>query len=203
MLPAAGGRGITFGSLNQPSKLSPRCLSAWARILTRVPGSRLLLKGKALGDATIAGRVRATFAAHGIDTRRIDLRAWTVTQASHLDSYRKIDIALDPFPYGGVITTCEAMSMGVPVVSLEGERVLGRYGSAFLKTVGLGDLVAKDEDAYVEIAAGLARDRERLTDIRKSLRARMAASRLCDAAAFARGVESAYRRMWREWCLAS
>lgn len=202
-LPAAGGRGVTFGSLNQPSKLSPRCLAAWARILTRVPGSRLLLKGKALGDATIAGRVRATFAAHGIDSRRIDLRAWTVTQASHLDSYRKIDIALDPFPYGGVITTCEAMSMGVPVVSLEGERVLGRYGSAFLKTVGLGDLVAKDEDAYVEIAAGLAHDRERLTDIRKSLRARMAASRLCDAAAFARGVESAYRRMWREWCLAS
>ncbi len=202
-LPAAGGRGVTFGSLNQPSKLSPRCLATWARILTRLPSSRLLLKGRAFGDATIAGRVRAAFAGHGVEARRLDLRAWTMTQASHLDSYRKIDIALDPFPYGGVITTCEAMSMGVPVVSLEGERVLGRYGSAFLKTVDLADLAAKDEGAYVEAAIGLAKDIGRLSGLRRGLRARMAASRLCDAAAFARGVESAYRRMWRDWCRAS
>ena len=201
--PAAGGRGITFGSLNQPSKLSPRCVAAWARIMTRVPGSRLLLKGRAYVDATIAGRVRAAFAGHGVEGRRLELRAWTVTQASHLDSYRKIDIALDPFPYGGVITTCEAMWMGVPVVSLEGERVLGRYGSAFLNSVGLSDLATRDEEGYVEAAAGLAHDLVRLADLRKSLRPRMAASRLCDAAAFARGIETAYRRMWRDWCVSA
>jgi len=201
-LRGAGGTGITFASLNQPSKLSPRCISAWARILAAMPASRLLLKGRSFVDATVAARVRAAFAYHGIDGRRLDLRGWTASQASHLDTYRKVDIALDPFPYGGVITTCEAMWMGVPVVTLEGERVLGRYGAAFLKSVGLGDLVAADENAYVEIAVGLARNQMRLTELRTTLRQRLAASRLCDGAAFARGVESAYRHMWREWCSA-
>lgn len=199
-LPAAGGGTVTFASLNQTSKLSPRCIATWARILAAVPKSRLLLKGRAYADATVAGKIRTMFARHGIDGRRLDLRGWTVTQATHLDTYRKVDIALDPFPYGGVITTCEAMWMGVPVVSLQGERVLGRYGSAFLKTVGLPELVAKDEAAYVEAAVGLAGDLGRLAELRRTLRARMAASRLCDAAAFARAVEGAYRAMWRDWC---
>ena len=202
-LPAASGGTVNFASLNQTSKLSPRCIATWAQILAAVPKSRLMLKGRAYADATVAGRIRTIFARHGIEGRRLDLRGWTVSQATHLDTYRKIDIALDPFPYGGVITTCEAMWMGVPVVSLEGERVLGRYGSAFLKTVGLDDLVAKDEAAYVEAAVRLAGDLAKLGELRKGLRARMAASRLCDGAAFARAVEGAYRLMWRDWCAAT
>ncbi len=202
-LPAAVGGNVTFGSLNQTSKLSKRCLAAWARILAAVPNSRLLLKGRAYADATIAGRIRTAFARHGVEGRRLDLRGWTVSQASHLDTYRKIDIALDPFPYGGVITTCEAMWMGVPVVSLEGERVLGRYGSTFLETVGLSELVAKDDAGYVDAAVGLASDLGKLAEMRKGLRARVAGSRLCDRSAYARAVEGAYRRMWRDWCRAA
>lgn len=199
-LPAASGFGVTFASLNQTSKLSPRCIQTWARILARVPKSRLLLKGRAYADATVAGRIRSIFARHGIEGRRLDLRGWTVTQATHLDTYRKVDIALDPFPYGGVITTCEAMWMGVPVVSLEGDRVLGRYGSAFLKAVGLAELAAADESAYVDAAVALASDLGKLAETRKTLRSRMAASRLCNGDAYAREVEGAYRRMWRDWC---
>jgi predicted O-linked N-acetylglucosamine transferase (SPINDLY family) len=200
--PAAGGAGITFGSLNQPSKLSQRCIAAWARILAASPASRLLLKGRGYADAMAAARVRKAFAHHGIDARRLDLRGWTVTQASHLDTYRKIDIALDPFPYGGVITTCEALWMGVPVITLEGERVLGRYGSAILSSLGLGEFATTDESAYVEAALRLARGAEKRAELRKSLRPRLAASRLCDRAAFARAVEGVYRQAWREWCAA-
>jgi protein O-GlcNAc transferase len=199
-LPALHGRPVTFGCFNQPVKLSSRCIATWARLLDRVPGARLMLKGRAYNDATVAGRIKTAFARHGVDGRRIELRGWTVTSANHLETYRKVDIALDPFPYGGVITTCEAMWMGVPVIALEGERVLGRYGSAFLKTVGLPELVATDEDGYVDLAAGLAGDTARLSALRSSLRQRMAASRLCDGAAFARQVEAAYRSMWRSWC---
>ena len=201
--PLLRGRAVTFGSFNQPAKLSDRTLRLWGRILSALPEASLVVKGMAYADAEARALFLRRAASCGLDPSRVEARAWINDGASHLAAYGDIDIALDPTPYGGVITTCEAMSMGVPVVSLEGERVLGRYGSAFLKTVGLGDLAARDEDAYVEIAAGLALNRERLADIRKSLRVRMAASRLCDAAAFARGVESAYRRMWREWCLAS
>ena len=200
-LPGAGGS-LTFASLNQTSKLSARCIATWSRILAAVPKSRLLLKGRAYADATVAGRVRAAFARHGIEGRRIDLRGWTASQATHLDTYRKIDIALDPFPYGGVITTCEALWMGVPVVSLEGERVLQRYGRAFMESVGLPELVARSEDEYVDTAVRLAGDLGRLAELRKGLRARMSGSRLCDRHAFARAVEGAYRAMWRDWCRA-
>ena len=198
--PAAGARGVTFGSLNQASKLSSRCVATWSKILARMPDARLLLKSRSYVDATVAGRVRSAFARHGIDGRRIDLRAWTATQASHLDAYRKIDIALDPFPYGGVITTCEAMWMGVPVITLEGSRVLGRYGSVFLKAVGCSDLSTTNEAAYIETAVSLANDFSRRAQLRRELRSRMLASRLCDGPAFARAVEGAYRRMWSAWC---
>ncbi|MBM3547115.1 MAG: tetratricopeptide repeat protein [Alphaproteobacteria bacterium] len=198
--PGASGSSLVFASLNQASKLSLRCIAAWARILAATPNSRLLLKGRSFTDAVVAARIRAAFAHHGIDGRRLDLRGWTATQASHLDTYRKVDIALDPFPYGGVITTCEALWMGVPVVSLEGDRVLGRYGSTFLRSLDLGDLVANDESAYVDIAVDLARNRARLAELRTGLRPRLAASRLCDGAAFARAVEGAYREMWSGWC---
>jgi protein O-GlcNAc transferase len=199
-LPAPAAGRITFGSLNQPAKLSPRCLATWAEILRRVPESRLLLKGKAYDDDAVAGRIHTSFDAMGINPARVDLRGWTATQDAHLEVYREIDLGLDPFPYGGVITTCEALWMGIPVVSLRGERVLGRYGDAFLRALGLAELSASDEAGYVEAAVGLALDLPRLAEMRAGLRARMAGSRLCDGPAFARAVEGAYRRMWRAWC---
>jgi predicted O-linked N-acetylglucosamine transferase (SPINDLY family) len=196
-LPATAAGYVTFGSLNQPAKLSRRCLEAWANILGHVPHARLILKAKAYQDKAAAERLLDFFASSNIHPDRIDLRGWTATQESHLAIFREIDIALDPFPYGGVISTCEALWMGVPVVSLVGDRVLGRYGGAFLDAVGLPDLAASDVDAYVERAAGLADDLGTLAALRATLRQRMASSRLCDGPAFARAVEGAYRRMWR------
>ncbi len=198
-LPATTAGYITFGSLNQPAKLSRRCLEAWSNILGHVDHSRLILKAKAFEDAAVAERLLAFFDSRNIHPDRIDLRGWTATQADHLAIFREIDIALDRFPYGGVISTCEALWMGVPVVSLMGGRVLGRYGAVFLETVGLPELATRDLDTYVERAAGLAEDPARLAVLRATLRQQMASSRLCHGPAFARGIEGAYRRMWRSW----
>jgi predicted O-linked N-acetylglucosamine transferase (SPINDLY family) len=186
---------VVFGSLNQAAKLSPRCLATWARILQRLPEARLLLRARAYGDAGVARRFAEAFARHGVSPERIELRGWA--SSAHLEAYGEIDIALDPFPYGGVITSCEALWMGVPAIALEGERVLGRYTAVFLKSLGLSELAAGDPEAYVEAAVALASDPERLAGLRAGLRRRMSASRLCNPTAFARQLEEAYRAMWR------
>ena len=196
-LPATKAGYVTFGSLNQPAKLSRRCLEAWADILGHVPHSRLILKAKAYQDEAVAGRLLDFFDSRNVQPDRIDLLGWAASQEGHLGIFREIDVALDPFPYGGVISTCEALWMGVPVVSLMGERVLGRYGGLFLESVGLPELIAADIDSYVEVAARLTEDLPRLAALRATLRQRMAASRLCDGPAFARAIEGAYRRIWR------
>ena len=114
--------------------------------------------------------------------------------------YQQIDIALDPFPYGGGTTTCDALWMGVPVVSLTGQTAVGRGGLSILSNVGLAVLVAQDTEEYVRIAAELARDQLRLGKLRSTLRERMQESPLMDAPRFARNVEAAYRGMWQQWC---
>jgi predicted O-linked N-acetylglucosamine transferase (SPINDLY family) len=114
-------------------------------------------------------------------------------------TYGRIDIALDPFPWGGGITTCEALWMGVPVVSLVGRTAVGRGGASILANIGVPELVAQTPEQYVQIAAALARDLPRLAELRRTLRARMQASPLMDAPRFARNVEAAYRQMWRNW----
>ena len=125
--------------------------------------------------------------------------AW-LPEREHLALYDRVDIALDPFPYNGTTTTCEALWMGVPVVTLRGDRHAGRVGASLLTQVGLSDLIADSTEAYVEMAVALTSDPARLCELRQSLRPRMAASPLCDAPAFARKVEAAYRTMWRRWC---
>lgn len=197
--PAAAQR-ITFSSANQIAKLSERCLVTWAAILARVPGSRLLLKGGALRDAAVFTRIRDLMARSGIDPARVEIRGWAQTISQHLALYDETDIALDSFPYCGVVTTCEALLMGVPVVSLEEQRVLGRYGAAFLRDIGLPELATTTEAAYIDAAVALASDLPRLAELRTTLRRRMETSRLCDSRAIARSIEGAYRRMWRAWC---
>jgi predicted O-linked N-acetylglucosamine transferase (SPINDLY family) len=130
----------------------------------------------------------------------VELAAQLPGTAAHLAAYHQVDIALDPFPYNGTTTTCEALWMGVPVVTLRGDRHAGRVGASLLTQVGLPDLIAASVEEYVEIAAALAGDAARLSDVRRSLRQRMAASPLCDGRAFARKIESAFRSMWRKWC---
>lgn len=198
--PATAARRITFSSANQIAKLSERCLVTWAAILARVPGSRLLLKGGALRDSAVLARIRDLMAGAGVDPSRVEIRGWAQTISQHLALYDETDIALDSFPYCGVVTTCEAMLMGVPVVSLEGNRVLGRYGAAFLRDIGLPELATTSEADYIDAAVALASDLPRLAELRTTLRRRMEASRLFDSRALARSLEGAYRRMWRAWC---
>jgi protein O-GlcNAc transferase len=190
---------VTFGSFNSPPKLSAATLDAWAQVLAPLPQARLLLKGKPFADAATRALYLDRLAQRGVAPERVELAAWLPDQA-HLAFYDRIDIALDPFPYNGTTTTCQALWMGVPVVTLRGDRHASRVGASLLTQVGLTDLIADSVEAYVETAVALAGDPARLADLRHSLRPRMAASPLCDAAGFARKIEQSYRTMWRRWC---
>jgi predicted O-linked N-acetylglucosamine transferase (SPINDLY family) len=196
----AAGR-ITFGSLNGLAKVTEPVIALWARVLLAVPGSRLLVKGHAFSAAPARERYHAMFARHGIEAARIELRGWTRGFQEHLRVLDEIDVVLDSFPYSGVTTTCEALWMGVPVVTLAGARACGRYGLTLLSAVGLSEAIAATAEDFIGKAAALAADPDRLADWRRTLRPRMAASPLCDATAFARTMEAAYRTAWQAWCL--
>jgi len=188
---------LTFASFNNLAKVGPTTRAAWARILRAVPDSRLLLKWRGLGDADIADALRAEFAAAGVDPARLHLTGWAPD--GYLP-YRDVDIALDPVATSGGTTTCDALWMGVPVVTRHGATPFSRVGYGFLATAGLHDLAAPDVDAYVATAVDLARDRARLREVRRGLRARFAAGPAMDAPRYVRHLEAAYRTMWRRWC---
>jgi len=181
----------TFGSFNNVAKLGPRTVACWAALLREVPEARLLLKGLSFEDPGIVARYRALFAAHGIAPERLDLIGWVAGSGGHLPLYARIDVALDPFPYNGTLTTLEALWMGVPVVSLRGDRHAARVGASILTHLGRGDLIAVDEAAYVKLAAAQSRAK---TD-RAALRAALEKSPLMDGARLARELESAYRNL--------
>ena len=191
---------LTFGSFNNPAKLSATTIDTWSALLAQLPHARLLLKGRPFDDATGRARFLNAFLHRGIDRERIDFVGYLSSSTEHLALYRQVDIALDPFPYNGTTTTCEALWMGVPVVTLCGDRHSGRVGASLVTQLGLRELIARDVQHYVDIAAALAADRKRLAELRLGLRRRMAASSLCDGPAFARKIEAAYRTMWRMWC---
>ncbi len=191
---------VTFGSFNHLPKINEKVIALWAELLVAVPQSRLLIKNKSLTDEATAKRYYDSFAARGIGRERVELTGFTETQVAHLDVYRRIDIALDTFPYNGTTTTCEALWMGVPVVTLAGVRHSGRVGVSLLNAVGLQGWIAETPEHYIAIATGMAADIPRLASLRAGLRQRMAASPLCNGPAFARKVETAYRRMWRTLC---
>jgi protein O-GlcNAc transferase len=191
---------VTFGSFNNPAKLSATTLDAWAKLLMRLPQARLLLKGKPFSDASTRALYLDRLAQRGVPAARVELVAQLPETKAHLSLYNRIDIALDPFPYNGTTTTCEALWMGVPVVALRGDRHAGRVAASLLAQIDRHDLIADSVDAYVETAASLAGDPVRLSELRHSLRSHMAAAPLCDAAGFARKIEHAYRTMWQRWC---
>ena len=138
--------------------------------------------------------------ANGIDRERVELRSGRLPRVSQLALLNEVDIALDPFPFNGCTTTFEALWMGVPIVTLAGRRFLGRVGAAHLRRVGLEELIAGTPDDYVRIASALARDTARRSALRRTLRSRLLASRLCDPVRYARSIEAAYRAMWRASC---
>ena len=199
--PPFGSAGhVTFGCFNDLGKFSPELLRVWGRLLEAVPRSRLVIKSQAMRDPPTVADLEGRLIAAGIAKERFDLLAWRVHTQHHLQRYGLVDVALDTFPFAGVTTTCEALWMGVPVVTLMGDRHAGRVGATLLEAVGLEDLVTGTPDAYVKAAASLAGDPHRLVCLRRTLRQRMQASRLCDAGDFARSIERTYRQIWRRWC---
>ncbi len=197
-LPALANGFVTFGSFNTVQKMPPSLVAMWAQVLHRVPGSRLLLKS--LPDAVIADRYQDLFAGQGIDPERIEFLHWTPSRPEHLRLYNRMDVALDTFPYHGTTTTCEALWMGVPVLSLCGDAHVSRVGASLLTQVSLAEWIADDADSYVEKAARHAADLSGLARLRARLRGTMRGSALCDAPRFTRDLEAAYRTMWRAWC---
>ena len=191
---------VTFGSFNNLSKITLSTVSTWARILEATPKSRLLLKNASLADVETRRRYLALFVERGIDIERLEFLSHISSESAHLETYNRIDIGLDTFPYNGTTTTCEALWMGVPVICLRGDRHASRVGASILTRVGQPNLIAETIDDYVAVAGALAKDQARLTTLRQSLRPAMATSPLCDAQGFTRDVETAYKDMWRVWC---
>jgi protein O-GlcNAc transferase len=193
--PSTSSQSVTFGSFNTLLKLNSRVVQAWSEILTAVPGSKLMLKATQLADARVRGWTVQRFAEAGVDPARIEVVEATASQRDHLGLYARLDIALDPFPYAGTTTTCEALWMGVPVLTLEGVTHAGRVGVSLLNNVGHPDLIARDVPSYIKMATALAGDRKKLAELRRSLRPTMAASTLCNGPDFAQRFEAAMRAM--------
>lgn len=207
---------ITFGSFNRFSKISPRVLESWARILSQVPGSHLMM---CLPKGEVRQEVAAFFAKRGVAPERISAYD-KVPHARFWALHGEVDIALDPYPFNGGTTSCETLWLGVPIVSCTGadpdispeDSILGnsnstfsarfssRMGYAFLNSLGLPELAAKNESDYIKLAVTLAQDSRRLEELRRTLRERMANAPLTDERRFVRDVEAAYRHMWQEWC---
>ncbi|MFA7242930.1 MAG: tetratricopeptide repeat protein [Sulfuricellaceae bacterium] len=198
-LPALAERHITFGCFNHLTKMNDAVVALWARVLLAVPGSHLFLKTRQLGEATVRHSVVARFAAHGIAAERLILES-AAPRAELLAAYRRVDIALDPFPYPGGATSIEALWMGAPVLTLAGERFLSHIGASIMHNAGLPAWIAADADDYIARAASHAGDLQRLATLRNGLRQQVLASPLFDAPRFARHFEIALREMWRNWC---
>jgi predicted O-linked N-acetylglucosamine transferase (SPINDLY family) len=196
-LPALENGWITFGSFNNTIKLAPDVFATWLELLARVPKSRLLVL--AYEGGYLERHLHEIGRSRGIDPNRIEL-ANRRPREDYLRLIQRADIALDAFPGNGHTTTCDALWMGVPVVMLEGDTYLSRYGAPALVTVGLERLIARTTAEYIEAAARLASDLATLAELRLTLRTRLADSILCDGAGFTRNLEAAYRQMWRSWC---
>lgn len=192
--PAARGGPFTFASFNNSAKVGAAVVDVWARILHALPEARLLMMTK--GDGRVHEHFRAEFGRRGIAPERLDLRR-RVPVAEYFSLHGDADIALDSFPYTGGTTTCNALWMGVPVLTLAGGRPFSRSAASILGAVGLADWIAASADDYVRLALDKAHDVAALGELRAGLRPRLAASPLCDGVGFARAMEAAYRTMWR------
>lgn len=191
---------ITFGSFNNINKVNHRTIGLWADILRALPTSRIVIKHFATSHQLARKRILDSFAAFGIDAGRVCLLPAQPDLASHLALYREIDIALDCTPYNGTTTTCEAMWMGVPVITLAGDRHSARVGASLLGAAGLHEHIAATAEGYVKSAIDLALDTSHLIRLRDTLRQTMKDSPLLDARGFTASLEDAYSRAWQAWC---
>ena len=193
-LPAAHNGFVTFGSFNSLMKITAPALAAWATILGRVPGSRLLLAAPALGESETAERLQGVFRSRGIADSRVELRGW-MPQSALLAAYNEIDIALSPFPYNAGVTLLEGLWMGVPAVALSGESFASRHGASHLSEVGLPDWAVSTVDDYIERAVMAAADRSGIAALRENLRDRLRTSAICDATGFAEAFGAALQAL--------
>ncbi|MCL2646544.1 MAG: tetratricopeptide repeat protein [Phycisphaerales bacterium] len=200
LVQAPGPRPFTFGSFNSHAKITDEMIRLWAVILHQVPYSRLLLKSNLFGDRAMWAQLYNRFAVHGISSDRLILRGRQSSTAEHLQQYYDVDLALDTFPYHGTTTTCEAMYMNVPIVTLAGKTHMSRVGVSLLTAVGLNELIAQTSEEYIGIAVWLASDSSALAVLRRDLRPRLLQSPLTNAADFAGHFCNALRSMWRQWC---
>lgn len=191
---------ITFGCFNNPAKISDTMLRVWAQLLDRVPGSRLLLKGRSLGESEAQARFQERFVACGLPVERVELVERIDGLQQHLALYQRVDVALDTFPYHGTTTTCEALWMGAPVVTLIGDRHASRVSASLLRAVGHSEWIAATPEEYVAIAAQLAAHRPALARVAAGLRGEMGASSLLDHAGQAARFGEALRQCWAAWC---
>ncbi len=197
-LPAQRNGYVTFGCFNNLLKMNGRVVSVWSRLLKRVVGARLLLKGGSFADINVRKEVADRFVKEGISTDRLEFQAASSPREYYL-AYNHVDIALDPFPFPGGATSVQGIWMGVPLITLQGDRMLSRQGENILHNIGLPDWIAKDEDEYVELAVRKAEDLVGLAAIRSELRAKLESSPLCDAKAFAQNLENAFEQMWKNF----
>ncbi|HEY1108182.1 MAG TPA: hypothetical protein VGE76_06110, partial [Opitutaceae bacterium] len=198
--PSAARGSITFGCFNTLGKITDETLAVWARLLGSVSGSRLLLKAAGLGEPEERARLHTRLAAAGFASDAVELLERTPDTASHLALYRRVDIALDTWPYHGTTTTCEALWMGVPVISLRGDRHVSRVGASLLTAVGREKWIADSPEDYLTRARDLASDLPRLAATRDGLRDQLRQSALCDHAGQAARFGAALRACWVEWC---
>jgi predicted O-linked N-acetylglucosamine transferase (SPINDLY family) len=199
-LPALYKSFITFGSFNNFPKIGQQVILLWTEILKKVPNSHLIIKSLSFYDQTVISYIRNLFLDQGIEAERIELLQPFPSLREHLALYNRIDIGLDTFPYNGTTTTCEALYMGVPVITLAGNTHVSRVGVSLLSTVGLPELIAQTPEEYVAKAVNLAKDIEKLKSLRISLRGMMSRSPLTDAKKFTHHLEKAYQKMWATWC---
>lgn len=193
---------VTFGSFNNFSKVTDSMLQLWAKLLAAVPDSRLLLKSTGLGDPAIAKPLHERLTRAGLPADRINFAGFTTTTAEHLAAYSQVDIALDTSPYNGTTTTCEALWMGVPVISLQGDRHAARVSSSLLQAAGQPGLIATSREQYLSLARQLAGDPARLTMLRTRLREDLRRSILLDHAGQSARFAQALRACWQNWCTA-
>jgi predicted O-linked N-acetylglucosamine transferase (SPINDLY family) len=183
--------------MNNFAKVTPQVLELWSRLLAALPDSQLILRCP-MGDTQ--RRVLEVFARHAVPSSRLSLHAERFAGQEYLQLHQRMDIYLDPFPYAGHTTSLDALWMGVPLITLAGQTAAARGGVFLLANLGLPELIAHDEQDYLDRALALARDLPRLKELRSTLRQRLQQSPLMDAPRFARNIEAAYRQMWRKWC---
>lgn len=199
-LPALANGYVTFGCFNNFRKVSEPTVALWARLLREMPAARLLMKSQGLGNPKTAARLRGQFLRAGVDAGRLELLGAGLSKEQHMGLYNRVDIGLDPFPYNGTTTTCDALWMGVPVVTLAGRTHVARVGLSLVSHLGFPEWGVTTPEAYVAKCRELASDLPGLANVRLRLREQMRQSPICDAQQFVGGLETAFRGMWQRWC---